>query len=78
MTPGFKYAEFNNLKAFEDAITENTIGIMVEPVQGEGGVHPATKEFLTACANCAMKKACSSSWTKYRAAGAAPVLSCPT
>ena len=47
MTPGFKYAEFNNLKAFEDAITENTIGIMVEPVQGEGGVHPATKEFLT-------------------------------
>ena len=46
MTPGFKYAEFNNLKAFEDAITENTIGIMVEPVQGEGGVHPATQEFI--------------------------------
>lgn len=47
MTPGFKYAEYNNLKAFEDAITENTIAIMVEPVQGEGGVNPATKEFLT-------------------------------
>lgn len=46
MTPGFKYAEYNNLKSFEDAITENTIGIMVEPVQGEGGVNPAKPEFL--------------------------------
>ena len=47
MTPGFKYAEYNNLKAFEDAITDKTIAIMIEPVQGEGGVHPATKEFMT-------------------------------
>ncbi len=47
MLDGFSYAEFNNLKSFEDMITENTIAIMVEPVQGEGGVHPATLEFLT-------------------------------
>ena len=47
MTPGFTYAEYNNLKAFTDACTENTIGIMIEPVQGEGGVHPATQEFMT-------------------------------
>lgn len=47
LTPGFKYAEFNNLKSFEDAVSENTIAIMVEPVQGEGGVHPATQEFMT-------------------------------
>ncbi len=46
MTDGFAYAEYNNLQAFYDACDENTIGIMVEPVQGEGGVHPATKEFL--------------------------------
>lgn len=46
MTPGFSYAEYNNLESFKAAVTENTIGIMVEPVQGEGGVHPATKEFL--------------------------------
>lgn len=46
MTPGFTYAPFNDLQAFKDACTENTIAIMVEPVQGEGGVHPATKEFL--------------------------------
>ena len=44
--PGFKYAEFNNLDSFKDAITDNTVAIMVEPVQGEGGVYPATKEFL--------------------------------
>lgn len=44
--PGFTYAEFNNLKAFEDACDEDTIAIMVEPIQGEGGVIPATKEFL--------------------------------
>lgn len=47
MLEGFTYAEFNNLKAFEDAITDKTIAIMVEPCQGEGGVIPATKEFLT-------------------------------
>ncbi len=46
MTEGFSYAPFNDLEAFKAACTENTIGIMVEPVQGEGGVHPATKEFL--------------------------------
>ena len=44
--PGFVYAEFNNLKSFEDACDEDTIAIMVEPVQGEGGVYPATEEFL--------------------------------
>lgn len=47
MTPGFSYAEFNNLDSFRNAITESTIGIMIEPVQGEGGVHPATQEFMT-------------------------------
>lgn len=43
---GFTYAEFNNLDSFKEACTENTVAIMVEPVQGEGGVYPATKEFL--------------------------------
>ncbi|MGN0347485.1 MAG: aspartate aminotransferase family protein [Lachnospiraceae bacterium] len=46
MTDGFTYADYNDLQSFKDACTENTIAIMVEPVQGEGGVHPATKEFL--------------------------------
>lgn len=46
LIPGFRYATFNDLKSFADACDENTIAIMVEPVQGEGGVIPATKEFL--------------------------------
>ena len=46
MTDGLTYAEYNNLQAFKDACTEDTIAIMVEPVQGEGGVHPATMEFM--------------------------------
>lgn len=46
MTDGFSYAEYNNLESFKNACTKNTIAIMVEPVQGEGGVHPATPEFL--------------------------------
>jgi len=43
---GFDYAEFNNLESFKAAITPQTIGIMIEPVQGESGVYPATPEFL--------------------------------
>ncbi len=53
MTYGFSYAPYNDLQAFKDACTENTIAIMVEPVQGEGGVHPATKEFL-----CGLREFC--------------------
>lgn len=45
--PGFTYAEFNNLESFKAACTENTIAIMIEPCQGEGGVRPATQEFMT-------------------------------
>ncbi len=44
--PGFTYAEYNNLQSFINACDEDTIAVMVEPVQGEGGVIPATKEFL--------------------------------
>ena len=46
MTPGFSYAPYNDLEAFKAACNENTIAIMIEPVQGEGGVHPATPEFM--------------------------------
>lgn len=47
MLEGFTYAEYNDLASFEAAITDNTIAIMVEPCQGEGGVVPATREFMT-------------------------------
>ena len=47
MTPGFTYAKYNDLDSFISACSENTIGIMIEPVQGEGGVNPAKYEFIT-------------------------------
>jgi ornithine--oxo-acid transaminase len=37
-TPGFKAIPFGDAKALEDAITKNTVGFMVEPIQGEAGV----------------------------------------
>lgn len=46
MTPGFSYAEYNNLESFREAVNDHTIAVMIEPVQGEGGVHPATQEFM--------------------------------
>lgn len=48
IVPGFKYGEFNNIEQLNDLITEKTCGVIVEPVQGEGGVHLATPEFLHA------------------------------
>jgi len=37
-TPGFKVVKYNDIKAVEEAINENTVGILVEPIQGEAGV----------------------------------------
>ena len=43
---GFEKAVFNDLESVKKVINENTAGILLEPVQGEGGVIPATKEFM--------------------------------
>jgi acetylornithine/N-succinyldiaminopimelate aminotransferase len=43
---GFKHLPFNDLQAVENAIGSETVGILMEPVQGEGGIYPATREFL--------------------------------
>lgn len=47
LTPGFRYVSYNNLQELEQAITPQTCAILLEPIQGEGGVHPATTEYLT-------------------------------
>ena len=46
LLPGFKVVEFNDLEAALGAIDENTAGFLLEPIQGEGGIRPATQEFL--------------------------------
>jgi len=47
LLPGFKVVEFDNLEAALSAIDEHTAGFLVEPVQGEGGIRPASKEFMS-------------------------------
>lgn len=48
-TPGFKMIPYNDAKALEDAITPNTVGFMVEPIQGEGGVVTPDEGYLGCC-----------------------------
>jgi len=43
---GFKQVPFNDLEAVKQATSEKTVGILVEAVQGEGGIYPATQEYL--------------------------------
>ena len=46
LVPGFSHIPFDNLDKARAAITEETAGVIVEIVQGEGGVRPASREFL--------------------------------
>ncbi|MGC6425798.1 MAG: aspartate aminotransferase family protein [Akkermansiaceae bacterium] len=51
--PGFVYSPLNDLEALTQAITEKTCAFLIEPIQGEGGVRVASKEFLEALADLA-------------------------
>lgn len=44
---GFSFAEFNNLDSVKAQLNERTVAVMVEAMQGEGGVVPATSEFMS-------------------------------
>jgi acetylornithine/N-succinyldiaminopimelate aminotransferase len=46
LLPGFKVVEFDNLEAARAAMGPHTAGFLVEPVQGEGGIRPASHEFM--------------------------------
>jgi len=48
LLPGFVYIPFNNVKALEAAFTDEVAAVLVEPIQGEGGINVATPEFLQA------------------------------
>ncbi|KAJ5666676.1 hypothetical protein N7462_011085 [Penicillium macrosclerotiorum] len=48
MLPGFKYGNYNDIEQLQTLITDKTCGVIVEPIQGEGGVNVANPEFLVA------------------------------
>ena len=54
LLPGFKYVPFNDIRALENAIGPKTCAVLVEPIQGEGGVNVAEKKYLKD-----LKKLCS-------------------
>ncbi|CAG9938762.1 unnamed protein product [Clonostachys rosea f. rosea IK726] len=50
MVPGFRVGDYNDIAAIPELVTEKTCGVIVEPIQGEGGVRAASEEFLIALA----------------------------
>jgi len=46
LVPGFKYVPFNDIKALTSAVTDQTAAIILELVQGEGGINVATQEYI--------------------------------
>ncbi len=48
LVPGFSHVPFNNLEALEKGVTEQTAAVLLEAVQGEGGIYPARADYLQA------------------------------
>jgi len=58
LLPGVKFVPFNDVKALEEAMTDDVCGVILEPIQGESGVLPSNKEYLEfARAKCTEKNA---------------------
>jgi acetylornithine/N-succinyldiaminopimelate aminotransferase len=55
LLPGFRYLPFNDIEALKDAVRPETAAILLEPVQGEGGVIPVSREFLHAVVDLCKK-----------------------
>ncbi|MCH8559057.1 MAG: aspartate aminotransferase family protein [Balneolia bacterium] len=47
MLPGFIEVPFNDIKAIEEQMNDDTVAVILEPIQGEGGIHVATQEYIT-------------------------------
>lgn len=53
---GFRYVDFNDIEALRAAVSKETCGIMLEAIQGEGGVNPVDPAFLRAVADLCREK----------------------
>ena len=56
LVPGVRFVPWGDLAAVDAATTDKTAAVMLEPVQGEGGIRPATPEFLRGVAEIARRK----------------------
>ena len=48
LVPGFSHVAYNNVETLDKAVTEETAAVILEVIQGEGGVYPATEEYIQA------------------------------
>jgi acetylornithine/LysW-gamma-L-lysine aminotransferase len=48
LVPGFSHVAYNNIEALEKAVTSETAAVILEVIQGEGGVYPASAEYIQA------------------------------
>jgi acetylornithine/N-succinyldiaminopimelate aminotransferase len=55
LVPGFRFARFNDVKDLQAQVNENTCAVIVEPIQGEGGIFELSREFMEAAASLARK-----------------------
>jgi acetylornithine/LysW-gamma-L-lysine aminotransferase len=46
LVPGFTYVPFNNIEKLKSSVTDNTAAVLLEVIQGEGGVHPGTRDYF--------------------------------
>jgi len=48
LVPGFSHVPYNNIEALDKGVTDETAGVILEAVQGEGGVYPTSREYIQA------------------------------
>mgnify|MGYP002229968360 CR=1 FL=1 len=75
---GIKFADFNDLESVKSQITEKTCAVIMETVQGEGGIYPAEPEFLKGVRACVTNMISCLSWMRSSAAWAGPDVCLPS
>ena len=75
MLPGFEYAKLNDIESFESKVTQATAAILIESIQGEGGIHESDTNFLKIYVICVMPKTSFYLLMRFNVALAAPATS---